>query len=99
MTKRPSRVSGKEEEILELLMEHQKLYGLEMVAKSNSLKRGTIYVTLNRLEDKGLVKSREVQPKKGARGPARRVYSITMDGKRVAMAVRDYAKAVMGVQF
>jgi DNA-binding PadR family transcriptional regulator len=36
------------------LLRHQELYGLQLVAASRGrLKRGTVYVTLRRMEEKG----------------------------------------------
>ena len=52
-------LSGKERVVLELLTRDGELYGLQMVAASKRrLKRGTIYVTLGRMETKGYVTSR-----------------------------------------
>ena len=49
----PPTLSGKESVILELLVRHQALYGLQVVAESRRrLKRGTFYVTLQRMEEK-----------------------------------------------
>jgi DNA-binding PadR family transcriptional regulator len=83
-----SKLTGTEAQILELLAESEELYGLEMIAKSRSLKRGTIYVILDRLEDKGLVSSREMAPPAGSRGPSRRMYRLTGMGARVLEANR-----------
>jgi DNA-binding PadR family transcriptional regulator len=47
------------------------------------LKRGTIYVTLGRMEDKGLVESDLEKLGGNEPGPARRLYSITGQGVRV----------------
>lgn len=80
--------SPKEAEILALLLDNGEMYGLQMVQFSNgALKRGTIYVVLDRLEDQKLVSSRsEVQP--GAAGLARRFYKITGHGQRALTAYR-----------
>ena len=79
------RLSGVETLILELLSEHRELYGLEMIGASRGkLKRGTIYVTLNRMDEKGFVTSREVEAE--GRGPARRVYRLTGHGARALAA-------------
>ena len=52
------RLSQKEALILELLVANGELYGLQLVAASRRrLKRGTVYVTLGRMEDKGYVAS------------------------------------------
>ncbi|WP_425417483.1 PadR family transcriptional regulator [Oricola indica] len=80
-----------EYEILNLLRS-QEMYGLEMVKTSSVLKRGTVYVTLDRMTDKGYVRSRtEDNPKEP--GMPRRLYSITALGQRVMQAT-DAATAV-----
>jgi DNA-binding PadR family transcriptional regulator len=59
------------------------MYGLELVRTSNrKLKRGTVYVTLGRLEEKGYVKSR-VKPDADHPGIPRPIYKITAAGERV----------------
>jgi DNA-binding PadR family transcriptional regulator len=79
------RLSNLEMLILDLLSEHRELYGLEMVeASRGKLKRGSIYVTLGRMEDKGFVTSREVEAE--GRGPARMMYRITGTGARMLAA-------------
>jgi PadR family transcriptional regulator PadR len=92
----PPRLSGKENVILSLLSDHDELYGLDMVSKSKELKRGTIYVTLDRLEERGLVSSREEETPPGARGPARRMYRITGLGQSVLNAYQAYLSACRG---
>ena len=80
------RLSDKERVILELLTgdEH---YGLQLVAASNGrLKRGTIYVTLGRMETKGYVTSRTEDAPDGAGGLPRRIYEATPYGLRVVKA-------------
>ncbi len=74
---------------MRLLVAHGELFGLELVRKSGgALKRGTVYVLLDRMEDKGLVKSRqEEQPSDGYAGIARRLYRLTADGARVLRAL------------
>lgn len=50
--------STKEATILALLAKGEPLYGLQLVELSDGvLKRGTIYVTLGRMQDKGLVRA------------------------------------------
>jgi PadR family transcriptional regulator, regulatory protein PadR len=79
------RLSGVETLILELLAEHKQLYGLEMVeASKGKLRRGTVYVTLGRMEEKGFVTSKEVEGL--GQGPSRTVYRITGTGARVLAA-------------
>jgi PadR family transcriptional regulator, regulatory protein PadR len=81
------RPSGKEFEILRLLVERREMYGLELVKASNgSLKRGTIYVTLLRMAEKGYVASRTEEAEAGEKGPPRRIFSPTELGERVFRA-------------
>jgi DNA-binding PadR family transcriptional regulator len=68
--------------ILSLLISEREMYGLEMVKKSEGkLKLGTIYLTLSRMEEKGLATSRkELDP--SAVVP-RRLYKISGMGADV----------------
>ena len=79
-----------EELILRMLVQHTKMYGLEMVeASDGQLKRGTIYVTLQRMEKKGFVKSEQEPQLPGATGLPRRLYSIDAPGvKALDMCAR-----------
>ncbi len=77
-------LSEKESLILTLLVEQRELYGLQLVAASRRrLKRGTVYVTLGRMEDKGYIVSRLEDPPDEAGGMPRRVYQATALGRRV----------------
>ena len=79
------RLTGKEQLILGMLINQRELYGLQMIKDSEGmLKRGTIYVTLDRMAKKGYIDSRE--EKQPGRGPARRLYHATGHGKRVYQA-------------
>jgi PadR family transcriptional regulator len=81
------RLSAKESLILELLAHGEELYGLQLVAASNGrLKRGTVYVTLGRMEDKRYVTSRVEDAPDGAGGLPRRLYEATPYGLRVLKA-------------
>jgi len=98
MVRRPRvlTLSGKESLILELLAEHDELYGLQLVASSKrKLKRGTVYVTLGRMEEKGYVTSRleETAPDMG--GLRRRLYQATPLGRRVLAAWSAAATRLM----
>lgn len=78
-------LSAKEAVVLELLLASltKEMYGLEMVASSGKqLKRGTVYVTLDRMEDKGYVKSRQEDAQPNASGIPRRLYQVTGYGQR-----------------
>jgi DNA-binding PadR family transcriptional regulator len=80
------RLSNKEALVLELLLitPSSEKYGLELVGESNAqLSRGTIYVTLNRMEDKGYVESRLETPPRPTSGLPRRLYRPTGFGQRV----------------
>ena len=85
------RLSRVEFEILNLLRSKE-MYGLEMVRVSSILKRGTVYVTLDRMSDKGLVKSRIPTDQKDP-GLPRRLYSATGLGQR-AFHAQSMAEAI-----
>jgi DNA-binding PadR family transcriptional regulator len=75
-------LSPKESVILELLVGAREMYGLELVAASaGALKRGTVYVTLGRMEDKGYVDSRLESAPPSAGGLPRRIYAPTALGR------------------
>jgi len=80
-------LSGKEHLILGLLGRSRKMYGLELVAASgDALKRGTVYVTLGRMESKGYIASRleDAPPAQG--GLPRRLYESTPYGRELLAA-------------
>jgi len=55
---RPPTLSAKEYLVLEMLVANGPSYGLQLVgASKGQLKRGTVYVTLGRMEEKGYVES------------------------------------------
>lgn len=97
-TKRESEVPGtglpsvsrKELLILEMLIESKRqLYGLEMAEASNgALKRGTIYVTLQRMQEKGFVDSNPEPRTAPEIGIPRRLYSVTGYGERTYRACK-----------
>ena len=81
------RLSAKESLILDLLAHGEDQYGLQLVAASKGrLKRGTVYVTLGRMEDKGYVSARAEDAPDGAGGLPRRLYKATPYGLRVLKA-------------
>jgi len=89
MPKRPRvlTLSAKEHLVLELLAEHGELYGLQLVANSKrKLKRGTVYVTLGRMEEKGYITSRLEDAPPDMGGMPRRLYQGTPLGRRVLAA-------------
>lgn len=80
----PTRLSSLEVLILRMLIAHGgEMYGLEMVNSSGRrLKRGTVYVTLGRMEDKGYIESRKEAQQPKARGLPRRLYKPSALGAR-----------------
>jgi PadR family transcriptional regulator PadR len=74
----------KERVILDLLVSAGPMFGLQLVARSEgALKRGTVYVTLGRMEAKGYVTSEQETLPSGAIGLPRRIYQPTALGERV----------------
>ena len=81
------RFSATERLIVELLTEHEELFGLRMVELSDGrLKRGTVYVTLGRMQEKGYLESRQEPLPEGAIGLPRRLYRPTGFAMRVLAA-------------
>ena len=88
-------LSPKELLVLQLLRE-QELYGLQLVAASSGrLKRGTVYVTLGRMEEKGYITSKVEAAPSGAGGLPRRIYAVTALGRRMFMAWTSGAKQLV----
>ena len=86
---------AKQRLILELLIGAGPLYGLELVERSEgALKRGTVYVTLSRMEAKGFVTSEQETLPAGAIGLPRRRYRPTGLGERALRAWSLYAQAL-----
>ena len=88
-TRRPRvlTLSAKELLILKLLSKGSQMYGLQLVAASRRrLKRGTVYVTLGRMEEKGYITSHLEDAPSKAGGLPRRVYQPTALGLRVLAA-------------
>ena len=86
----------KERLILELLIRGDELYGLELVAASKGrLKRGTVYVTLGRMEEKGFIMSRLEKAPADEGGLPRRIYEPTAFGRRVMKAYAHVARVLI----
>ena len=76
-------MSRTESLILELLRARER-YGLELVDDSaGTLKRGSVYVILARMEEKGFVESRQEARPANAGGVPRRIYRATEYGLKV----------------
>jgi len=86
----------KEALILELLLQEKEMYGLQLVAASRKrLKRGTVYVTLGRMEEKGYIVSRLEPAPPDAGGLPRRVYEATPFGRRALAAWTHMARQLV----
>ena len=71
------------------------MYGLQLVERSDgALKRGTVYVTLGRMESKGFIESEQEPPNPGAIGLPRRIYRPTALGERMLRAWTTFTHAV-----
>ena len=85
-TEQVVRLSSKEHVILKLLISagSEGLYGLQLVERSaGELARGTVYVTLDRMKDKGLVSSQPGKKDPHVGGIPRRIYRPTGYGAQV----------------
>jgi DNA-binding PadR family transcriptional regulator len=91
------RFSATERLIVELLVEHDELFGLRMVELSEGrLKRGTVYVTLGRMHEKGYLESRQEALPPGAIGLPRRLYRPTAFALRALAAWRAAERLYLG---
>jgi DNA-binding PadR family transcriptional regulator len=87
-------MSATEALLLDLLGEGER-FGLELVAQSDGrVKRGSVYVTLTRMEAKGFVESRQEERPAGAIGLPRRLYKATAYGATVRQAYRSLREAI-----
>jgi PadR family transcriptional regulator, regulatory protein PadR len=93
MTHLPS-MSRTESLVMELLRGRER-YGLELVdASDGTLKRGSVYVILARMEEKGFVDSRQEERTAGASGAPRRLYRATPYGRKVHGAFATLREAL-----
>ena len=84
MNEQLPKFSAAERLIVELLADQGELFGLQMVERSGGrLKRGTVYVTLGRMQEKGYLESRQEPLPQGAIGLPRRLYRPTGHAMRV----------------
>jgi DNA-binding PadR family transcriptional regulator len=91
----PLTLPPKERLILELLVASGPQFGLQLVeASGHRLKRGTVYVTLGRLQQKGFVESRQEPPAPGAIGLPRRIYHVTALGRRALRAFGQLSQSL-----
>lgn len=86
-------MSRTESQVMHLLRGRER-YGLELVdASGGELKRGSVYVILARMEEKGFVESRQ-EDREGASGLPRRLYRATPYGRKVHGAVEQLHEAL-----
>lgn len=91
------KISQKEFVVLGLLISRGELYGLEIVeASKGEIKRGTVYVTLGRMVEKGFVESREESRVEPEIGIARRIYRVTGLGEMAFKAQRKAYEGFVG---
>jgi DNA-binding PadR family transcriptional regulator len=94
LSERLPSISATESLVLDLL-EPRERYGLELIeASEGRLKRGSIYVTLGRMETKGFVTSRQEERPAGAIGLPRRLYRATPYGLKVRDAYQLLREAL-----
>jgi PadR family transcriptional regulator PadR len=92
-TRLPS-MSRTESLVMELLRGRER-YGLELVdASGGTLKRGSVYVILARMEEKGFVDSRQEERDAGVSGNPRRLYRATPYGRKVHGAFATLREAL-----
>lgn len=81
------RLSKTERLILDLLVADGELFGLQMVERAaGALKRGTVYVTLGRMQEKAYLDSRQEALPEGAIGLPRRLYRPTAYALKILAA-------------
>jgi DNA-binding PadR family transcriptional regulator len=93
-------MSRTESLVMELLRGAER-YGLELVdASAGALKRGSVYVILARMEEKGFIESRQEERSPGVSGVPRRLYRVTPYGVKVhdAFSILREALALKSVE-
>ncbi len=86
-------LSQKEQVVLDLLISGGEQFGLELVENSRgAVGRGTVYVTLGRMERKGFITSEQEPPAPGAIGLPRRIYRTTPLGERALRAWATFTR-------
>jgi PadR family transcriptional regulator PadR len=73
------------------------IYGTaEELAAPTKVAYGTLYPTLERLERKGLLKSRASEPIKERGGRSRRYFEVTANGQKAMQQAEGFAERVAG---
>ena len=74
-------------------------YGLEIVDESDGfVKRGSVYVLLGRLEEKGFVRVLKSRRTQQTSGPPRPHYQLTGEGSRVLAAADSIGMRTLGAR-
>jgi PadR family transcriptional regulator, regulatory protein PadR len=90
--------------LLAILRLHEEAYGVSIRAEiakriGRETTPGALYTTLERLEEKGLVKSHIGEPTPQRGGRAKRYYKVTAAGvKAIARAQRAYRRLLDGIE-
>jgi len=93
------KLPNSERVILQLLVGKGPCYGLELVESSRgALKRGGVYVTLGRMEEKGYVTSHAGEMSPGQAGLPRRLYRSTPYGREL-LAMMASARRRLSLRF
>lgn len=89
------RLSEKEAVLIRLLLNNPGVQAPTLVTLSNgSLKRGTVYTTVRRLGQKGLIAV--ILEDSPSPGTPKRFYRVTELGKRIYLGLEEVARTVHG---
>ncbi len=93
-------LSNLEQTIMALLRERSEAFALDLVGEHSTIriKRGSVYVTLYRMVDKGYLASRAEESQPGAIGLPRRFYKLTPYGVKVLAWNEHLDEAVEAVE-
>ena len=92
------QLTASERRVLELLLENkEEKFGLQLVAEGGgTLARSSIYVVLDRMQQKGLVESRAEEKSPDRPGIPRRMYKATGKGAYAMTLHRQWSEFVRG---
>ena len=94
-TSRMPQLPETERLILCILHEQGEQFALRLADRSGgSLKRGTVYITLQRMQSKGYVESQVEPAVQGASGRPRRWYHVSAYGRQVFAALQLAERAL-----
>src|SRR5215218_3465467 len=97
MSEEIPQLTSSERCILELLLAKEEKFGLQLVAEGGGvLARNSIYVVLDRMQQKGLVESRAEEKSPDRPGIPRRMYKITGKGGYAMTLHRQWSEFLRG---